>query len=160
MLTQEISAIIQKTLEKWKDEIVGNYEKSGEKTTGKTGEEFEVKMYENGGRLLGASYVYVLESGRGETKKGGDGSVRNRIKKWIKDKGVFNYSNEKELESLSWAISKMIHKEGTQLFREGGRDDIYSNVLTENAIDDLLNRIAIALTIKFSSEIVEKIKNL
>lgn len=160
MLTKEIYNIIERSLFEWKEEIIANYTSSGERTTGKTGEEFEVNMTANGGKLLGANYVYVLEQGRGETKKNGSGAVRRNIKEWIVAKGVFDYLGEKELDSLAWAISKTIHKIGTKLFREGGRKDIYSNVITESAINELVNKIAAVITVDVSSEIIKQLKRL
>jgi hypothetical protein len=45
-------------------------------------------------------------------------------------------------ESLSWAISKSIHKRGTLLYQRGGGNRIFDNILTVDKEEKLLSLIS------------------
>ena len=45
------------------------------------------------------------------------------LTEWAQDKGV---------EASPWAIAKTILKKGSKLYREGGRTDIYTNVIEDS----------------------------
>lgn len=72
----------------------------------------------------------VLEEGR----RPGKMPPLGKIKSWVQDRGL--------PDGLAWGISKAIAKNGTKLFKQGGRKDIYSNVITDEAINDILKGIA------------------
>ena len=45
-------------------------------------------MREDGGSIIGADYIYVLEKGRGKSKRSQGGVLKNNIKSWILAKGI------------------------------------------------------------------------
>ena len=133
----EILQTIRKYLNEWKEEIIRNHERAGQVASGKTKDSIQVKMREDGGSLVGASYIYVLEKGRGKSKKSQGGVLKNNIKSWILAKGI-TPDGKVKLDDLAYLITRKIHEEGTQLFKNGGRTDIYSNVITRENIKKMI----------------------
>lgn len=79
-------------------------------------------------------FFMVVETGRKPTpeKKPGREMLDN-IGKWLAARG-------KE-ESMKLAVAVKINKEGTELYKKGGRKDIVSNVITDQFIDELAEEI-------------------
>lgn len=104
------------------------------KVTGKTAQSlgYEVTSTETTATLqiTAKKYFRVVETGRRPTpdKKPSRAMIEN-ISEWLKALG-------KE-ESLAWAIATSINKKGTKLYRDGGRQDVFSNILSERNIDKL-----------------------
>ena len=132
--------IILQFLTTVKDEIKSRIKS----TTNKTSDSLEVVMLgETHGQLLAADYIMALEHGRAPTRSGassGSPTLRERIYAWAKINGIG--SSEKELTSLSWAISKSIHTKGTLLYRTGGHSGIIFKSFNESRISDLLKTFA------------------
>lgn len=122
--------------------IQQNLASTGTDASGETSRSVKSESTENRVIVSGKDFIYVVETGRGPTKKGNQGkpTLQSQILKWINTgkPGI----NEK-IESASWAISKFIHKHGTQLFRSGGRTDILTPVVNdEKAYNQLTKEIA------------------
>ena len=66
------------------------------------------------------------------------------IEQWIKDKG---------LNLNSWAVSYKIIHEGTKLYRQGGRADIYSNEIPKT-----IESVGQRLLVIYDKQITETIK--
>lgn len=81
-------------------------------------------------RVTGKPFVYVVETGRKATpdKKPSEEMIKN-IREWVKAIG--------KPESMVWAVATKIQKEGTELYRAGGRKDIISNVVNEQLINQI-----------------------
>ena len=98
-------------------------------------------------------YWYYIENGRQPTKNPGDGSVLQRIREWIDDKGITPVPGADgkvpTLDSLAYAITKKIHKFG--YFDLDGQHSqgkhLLRNTLENNAkvIDDMAQHLADAL---------------
>lgn len=85
----------------------------------------------------------VLEKGR----KPGKMPRIGKIEQWIKDRGL-PYS--------AWGVAKNIAKKGTKLFQEGGRKDIYSNVITDERIVSIIDLIADESVLDAANTLVKK----
>lgn len=62
----------------------------------------------------------------------------------------YNSAEERALRSFSSAVAHKIHTKGTQLFRNQGRNDIYSNEIPE-AIKRIEERIAKVFSLTIDS---------
>lgn len=126
--------------------IVQQHIAAGQMASGRTMKSMRVEAREDEGRLVGKKYFGVLETGRRA------GKVPNRfyliIMQWMKDKGItappipyktdrpHKYTpEERGQRSMAAAIADRIGKSGTKLYRDGGRDDIYSNAVAETKED-------------------------
>lgn len=142
MMNGAASVIMAEELEALKKKIVAQHFGAGQKASGRTAASLRVEVTENEGTLYGRSPFGTLETGRrpGKTPRG----FRAIIRKWMADKGIeaspipyktdrpHKYTPQERGElSLSFLIARKIKKEGTSLFRKGGRADIYSNVIPQ-----------------------------
>lgn len=122
--------------------IAQNIIHNGQEATGKTIESLDVKMdgaYH--GTLVGRKFFSALETGRGQTMTltPSTPTLQERIYEWLLAKGITADDGKSDL-SLSWAIAKKIHKQGTKLFRDGGRKDVYSNEIPQT-VTSIQNRV-------------------
>jgi hypothetical protein len=105
--------------------------------------ESEVKDYSF--TIYASPYIRVLIDGRKPTREGatrGNPTLQMVILDWIKRKSIQPDKPNMTQESLSWAISKSIHKNGTLLYQRGGGNRIFDNILTVDKEEKLLSLIS------------------
>lgn len=108
-------------------------------------------------------YWQSIEKGRPPTKNRGDGSLRRAILKWLEVKKILPTPNgkieklpiPKQLESLSYAISKSIHKYGTKSYREtkNGSEDLKH--ATEDVFREFEEKISKAVAADMDIALIE-----
>lgn len=133
-MSSEAQKVIQEELEDLKRRIIANHERAGQVASGRTRASLRVEVGEDRGTLWGKSPFGILETGRkpGKVPKG----FYYIILQWVKDKGI-SVENPK---TFAYFVSRKIAREGTELFRSGGRADIYSNEIPAT-IENIGNRI-------------------
>jgi len=105
--------------------------------------ESEVKDYSF--TIYASPYIRVLIDGRKPTSPGaakGNPTLQMVILDWIRRKSIQPDKPNMTQESLSWAISKIIHKRGTLLYQRGGGNRIFDNILTVDKEEKLLSLIS------------------
>ena len=139
-----ISELVGDELETLKQRIIANIQAAGAVATGKTIQSLYVQRRTDGGALVfhGKMPFGVLETGRkgGKVPKG----FASIIYDWMQAKGVHGLPmpyltaqqhkytpQERGDRTLAYFISRKIAREGSQLFRQGGRDTIYSNEIPQ-----------------------------
>lgn len=151
----EATNIIREELEALKQRIIENHRRAGQVASGRTIRSMKVTMRENGGMLTGRQAFGTLETGRkaGRTPY----NFTDIIKQWIIDKGIsvspIQYKRqasenwqpkytpqERGLNTMAGAIAHKIQTEGTRLYRNGGRSDIYSNEIPR-AVENIQKRV-------------------
>jgi hypothetical protein len=140
-MIQEAKNILQQELEDLKKRIIANHEHAGQVASGRTRASLRVETSDEGGVLWGRSPFGTLETGRkpGKVPKG----FYHIILQWVKDKGI-KVDNPK---TFSYFVSRKIAREGTELFRSGGRADIYSNEIPVT-IENIGNRMVVLIGIE------------
>jgi hypothetical protein len=138
---------LHKLLDKMVAEMRDNLASTKTNASGRTSASLRVVMTENGGQIWGRRYFRGVEQGRA-----GGNVPRNFtsiIRQWILDKGLTpsaipykrkpsakwqpKYTpEERGLRQMASAIAHTIEKSGTSLYRKGGRQDIFTNVIEEN----------------------------
>jgi hypothetical protein len=113
------------------------------------GKSIEVESNENSMTIYASPFISVLWNGRKPTSfgaKSGNPTLQKSILSWINNKGIGGKTNKDgkipTSEQLSWAISKSIHLNGTKLYQQGGKQNIFDTILTSNRIDNLLSLIS------------------
>lgn len=142
MMNGAASVILTEELEALKKRIIAQHFGAGQKASGRTAASLRVEVTEEEGTLYVRSPFGTLETGRkpGKAPQG----FQTIIRKWMADKGInaepIPYKTDRPHKytpqergnlSLSYLIARKIRREGTSLFRKGGRADIYSNVIPE-----------------------------
>lgn len=118
--------IIETELNSLAERIKQNHRAAGQVASGKTINSINVQASDEYVGLYAKSYFGVNETGRkpGNVPKG----FYSIILKWIEDKGL-QFDKPK---TAAYFISRKIASEGSKLFRDGGRSDIYSIVVDES----------------------------
>lgn len=135
-----IDDIIKEWGENVIEKIRHNLDATGTTASGKTKESLELVLTDYGFQIVGRQYFQGVEEGRGP-----GGIPRNMtsiIRQWMTDKGIEDQfgKTESEKRSAAYLIGQYIANNGTQLYRKGGRDDIYTTVITEE-LPDLFEQI-------------------
>lgn len=163
------SIIINEELERAKEIIIQHIWANGQNASGKTVKSLRVEVNEEGGTLYGRNFFGTMETGRraGKIPYGFTGI----ISQWMKDKGIHGtpiayktngthkYTPQERGDmSMASAIAHTIATKGTKLHRDGGRADVYSNVIPET-MERLGNRLMQLIhmyieTIKLNNEAI------
>lgn len=148
-LRYDAELIVTEELEALKRRIINNHIAAGQRTTGATAESMSVAVESDGDSLVGAldarGHFAALETGTRPwqnpyyrtTKDGRQLPApprwwRNIVGEWLTAKG---------LDMSPWLVAGKIMTEGSRLYREGGRDDIYSNEIP-TAVKNISERLA------------------
>lgn len=131
-VTIDIRKILTGALEEAKAKIQQNLADTGTNASGRTSASLDVVVDGAVGTLFGRQAFGTVETGRkpGRVPAG----FRDIIYQWMQDKGVHaevtgRRSQQSADMSMSYCIARKIANEGSKLYRDGGREDIYSNVL-------------------------------
>lgn len=140
MLGPEVAAILREELEALRERIIANMDAAGQTVTGKTARSMQVEVTETGGDtygiLTGRRAFATLERGSRPWSKQPKKVPRffaDIIGEWIKNRGLEGKLNK-------WAVARTIIRDGSSLYREGGRDDIYTPEI-QRTLDNIGNRI-------------------
>lgn len=134
MLREEIRQILLEELEDLRRRIGENMGRADLVVSGKTRDSMQVSVQGNAGVLTGRRAFATLETGsRPWSKK------PKRTPKWFADL-IGEWIDRRGLDLNQWAVAHTIIHQGSRLYREGGRADIYSPGL-QKTIDRIGERI-------------------
>lgn len=142
LLRDKVMELVSSELEALKQKVIENQNNSGQVASGRTIASMKVEVTEDGGVLWGRSPFGTLETGRKPGKV--PAGFWKIIRQWMEDKGI----QVEKPDSFAYLVARKIAKEGTQLFRNGGRSDIYSP-----EVKDTVERVSQGIGILFGSEV-------
>lgn len=142
LLRDKVMELVSSELEALKQKVIENQKDSGQVASGRTIASMKVEVTEDGGVLWGRSPFGTLETGRKPGKV--PAGFWKIIRQWMDDKGI----QVQKPDSFAYLVARKIANEGTQLFRNGGRDDIYSP-----EVRDTVERVSQGIGILFGSEV-------
>lgn len=142
------------------DQVRQNHIDAGQVASGKLRDSIQSFVEDQGDRISGhvdaLSYIEAMEQGNAPwepipTKQAKDGHTYDYVPKWfadaigqwMSDKGI-QETKERNRYAVAW---KIIH-DGTLLYRQGGRSDIYSEItkaVAEEIADELAAEVAIEI---------------
>lgn len=129
--------IIKQFLDILQKDIIDRHIAIGQIASGETASRLHNEAFEGRGVMFGPLYISSLVTGRGATRGGGSGTetLQQRIYNWLRFKKYgISYQDDKERTSISWAISKVIHKRGTLLHRENRDTRLIRDILTQSRL--------------------------
>lgn len=152
-----IAQILTEELGTLKATIINNIRTTGQWASGKTAASLAVRVSGSIGELVGRRAFGTLEKGR----RGGrvPRNFAAIIYDWMMAKGVHadpmpyktnrphKYTEQERGDrTMAFFIARTIRREGTRLYREGGRDDVYSRAIpmTIERINSRLSGIYVA----------------
>lgn len=151
MLTdiRDIEVMLQEVFEQAKRDIIANHERAGQVASGKTRDSLSVEVTSDTtsatATMYGRKYFAALETGSAPWKKQYKHPPKpfvETIAKWMADKGIDGVS--------AYLVARKIMREGSKLYRDGGRQDIFTPVMSdiEQRIDAQLSSIFETITTK------------
>ena len=142
LMRDKVMELVSSELEALKQKIIENHQEAKQVASGRTIASMKVEVTEDGGILWGRSAFGTLETGR----KGGKvpAGFWKIIRQWMDDKGI----QVEKPDSCAYLVARKIAREGTQLFRNGGRSDIYSS-----EIKGTIERMSDKIGLLFGSEV-------
>lgn len=151
MLTdiRDIEVMLTEVFEQAKRDIIANHERAGQVASGKTRDSLSVEVTSDTtsatATMYGRKYFAALETGSAPWKKQYKHPPRpfvETIAKWMTDKGIEGVS--------AYLVARKIMREGSKLYRDGGRQNIFTPVMEdiEQRIDAQLSSILETITTK------------
>lgn len=146
---QDIEAMLQEVFEQAKRDIIANHERAGQVASGKTRDSLSVEVSSDitsaTATMYGRKYFAALETGSRPWKKQYKHPPKpfvETIAKWMVDKGIDGVS--------AYLVARKIMREGSNLYRDGGRQNIFTPVMEdiEQRIDAELSSILETITTK------------
>ena len=152
-----IADLTKIALEPLKEQIIQEYDRKEMRASGDFAESLEIEGTFNGAVIKGNAYGEQLEDGRKPTEKGHSGGdyLIDRIREWIKVKNIVPKDGNEE--SLAWAITKKIHKEGWDRKDHGGVN-LLSDAISDLEWDASISIIADEYTSVLVSGVINKYK--
>ena len=138
--------ILQKELEKIRQELIQKHLQLGMKASGAWVESVEVQTSGSdkgaSGKILANHYTKQLVEGRPPTSTTSPSSptLKEVIEQWIIDKGITPIEQNMKISSLAFLIARKIHREGTQYFKDGGID-LVDAVITSARLQEIINKV-------------------
>lgn len=149
----DLLSILSQTGNTVVDQIKQNLSSTGTTATGRTAASLRFEVINETDkqilRVIGKPYFAVVETGRKATPEYTNPSKQfvADILQWVKARGIE--------EKAAYGIAKSIHQKGTKLFRDGGRQDIFSNVVTPTFVDELSKSILNQFTNEYLKNVVK-----
>lgn len=138
-----VKDIITASLEECRKSILANLVTAGKVASGRTGKSLKVEGVSiAGGKLTGWEFYQVWETGR----KPGKRPPIKPILEWVLIRVT---SDPVQARNIAYAIATKIGREGTKLYRQGGRKDIYTPPFEklENDLPDQLGDFMVDIII-------------
>lgn len=139
-------------LREWAEDVIvkiqDNLDTTGTTASGKTKESlrYELETDEYGGKLTiyGRQYFQGVEEGR--PAGGIPYRFQDILYTWAESKGILSKFGDTESKQRSalYMVGQFIKEHGTQLYRDGGRLDIYSETL-EKMLPELKDKVGVIL---------------
>lgn len=139
---QDANKIVTTNLRTLKEVIAENMIKQGRVASGNTIKSMRVIETEDGGQLVGRPYFQSVQTGRRAGKV--PYNFVDIIKQWAKDKKMHVQSiayktnkphkytpQERGYRQLAYFVSQKTKKQGSYLYRIGGKQDIYTEPIKQ-----------------------------
>lgn len=134
---EDLTEAIRKRVEQARQNIITRHLQAGQKASGRTMQSLRTEVthdkFSIHAVLWGRDFFQGLETGRkgGKVPRG----FYQMIKQWSIDKGI-QFDKESQRSTFAYFVARKIAAEGTQLYRKGGRKDIYTPEV-ESAYSDI-----------------------
>lgn len=139
------------------NDIRSNLSSTGTNATGKTSSSIRYTITEEGSKTIlevsGRPFVFTVETGRGPRRSSQSHGVVNHIREWMDAKGVGSGLSEAKKDSLARFLTWRINKEGTRLYKKGGRVDIIGEVVNTSLYDKITKELLETFTKAYMDEV-------
>jgi len=147
----------QEILKQFGDQLVIDLQRATPKASGETARSIHVEFTNTGFIIKGGSQIEALIDGRKPTSQGavkGSPTLQEEILDWIRARSITPRESSMSQISLSWAISKSIHKNGYK-----GKGDIYSQILTKSRLASLTKTLIKSEALAIQSNVIKQFRS-
>jgi len=141
--SEENQKLLEEEMTALRKEILEVYNASGKRTTGEFESGLEVVYSTNNATLMGYEYLGGRRAGKQPPLKA--------IEDWLEAKGITPIESTMTVSTLAYLIARKIAKEGT---KKENNLPIYTQVITPERIDQILEKVNQLNVNSFISEIV------
>lgn len=138
---------VKQILEEEGADIVGtiqdNLASTGTNASGETSKSlrYEVDFSESASlSIYGRGFIFGVETGRQPRKSSVQSGFLDGMLKWMKIRGIGSGLSQKKFEQLGRFFTWRQNKFGSKLFRKGGRKDIITPAITDEAVKRISDR--------------------
>lgn len=127
----ELNSVLSEWGNRVADRIKSNLDTTGTTASGRTKDSIEVVADMGELTIYCRRFFEGVETGRPAGKI--PYRFQDIIRQWMDDKNIADQFGQKEWQkrNAAYLIAQKIKDSGTKLYRDGGRDDIYTNVITD-----------------------------
>ena len=146
----------QNTVKTFGAALVKSMQQALPSATGSTAASIRLEVSDTGFIIYGAEHIDNIFYGRKPTSAGakkGKPTVQQMIYEWIKARSITPKESSMSQLSLSWAISKSIHKNGYK-----GKGDLFKDILKPKSFDSLAKQLLKERTLNLTNSISKQIK--
>ena len=142
--TEELDSVLSDWGNRVAERIKSNLDTTGTTASGRTKDSIEVVALDGELTIYGRRFFKGVETGRPAGKI--PYKFSDIIRQWMDEKNIADQFGQKEWQkrNAAYLIAQKIKDSGTKLYRDGGRDDIYTNVITE-MLPELEEKLTIAV---------------
>lgn len=142
--TEELDSVLSDWGNRVAERIKSNLDTTGTTASGRTKDSIEVVALDGELTIYGRRFFEGVETGRPAGKI--PYRFQDILYDWASAKGILANFGDTEYKQRSalYMVGQFIKNHGTKLYRDGGRDDIYSNVITE-MLPELEEKLTIAV---------------
>lgn len=134
-------------------DLIAEYDRLGLRASGQWARSLRKEVSNTRLAIFGLNYTQQMQNGRAPTSGGGDGSVRAKILEWVRIKGIQPTDPKTTLEQLAFLITRKIHREGIKVPNQYNAGGVVSNVITEERIKRIVDKIRFAEAEAVTTEI-------
>lgn len=145
------SSILKEWLEQLRQDLIKEYDKLGLRASGNYEQSLTAFNTDKRAIIYGARYSYQMQNGR----LAGTYPPRKAIEDWIDAKNL-KYDIPKS--SLAFLIQRKIYREGIKVPNKYNKGGVISNVITEERINQLIDKLKFVNLEQVSSQIIEILK--
>jgi hypothetical protein len=146
----------KKIVKTFADALVKDMAKAIPSASGKTAKSLRTELTPNGFVIYGGEQIGAIIDGRKPTKNGapkGNPTLQEEIFSWIKSRSIRPKESNMSQVSLSWVISRSIHKKGYK-----GKGNIFKELLSLKNFSSLTSMLAQEKAITIQSSIINQYK--
>ena len=153
-------ALLNERLQWLADQVRANHIQAGQVASGKLRDSIKPNVEDMGEHIIGyvetLSYIESMEQGNAPwepipTKQAKDGHTYDYVPKWFAD-AIGKWMDDKDIKETKernrYAVAWKIIHDGTLLYRQGGRSDIYSEntkAVAEEIADELVADVVLEI---------------
>jgi hypothetical protein len=145
----------EEIINQFAEELLREYKAAVPVASGKTRDSLRIETRPTGFTMYGGAQISALINGRKPTSSGASSSgetLQQAILGWIKAKSISPRDGISQV-SLSWAISKSIHRDGIK-----PKGNFFEGILTKSRIDSLTKTILTDVQPVLLSDIIKDVQ--